>query len=74
MNRIELEYELNDSGGFKGLALGADKRRLGAQGDFNIELDFSSLIDGQNKVTIRAENELTEDTATDRCVFYLSCR
>ncbi|MEM7330567.1 MAG: hypothetical protein AAF490_00655 [Chloroflexota bacterium] len=55
-NRIELEYKLNGSGGFKDLSIGGDKRRLGAVGDFNIELDIDDLIDGDNTIQIRATN------------------
>lgn len=62
VTRIEIKYKLNGVGGFKGLAVGGDKRRLGAPGDFNIELDYTDLNDGLNTVLVRATNTETSQS------------
>lgn len=63
-NKIDLEYRLNGVGGFKDISIddGSDKRRLGAKGDFNIELDIDDLLDGLNTVEVRATNTDTNQS------------
>lgn len=68
-NNIDISYRLNGQGGFSSLNVGPDKRRLAAVGDFNIELDRHTLIDGTNSVEIRAENSNTGQTTNKTVQF-----
>ncbi|HRW09127.1 MAG TPA: hypothetical protein P5121_28675 [Caldilineaceae bacterium] len=45
------------------LSLGADKRRLAQDGDFNVELDTNALQDGVNTVVVTATNTSNEKSA-----------
>lgn len=67
--KTALSYRLNNTGGFKPLSIGPDNRRLGAAGDFNIELDINDLIDGVNVVRIRAEHTDSGDTTMTDVTF-----
>lgn len=51
-----LVYSLN-GGPAKPLTIGADPRRLSQTGDFNIELDYTTLNNGINTVLIMATNK-----------------
>lgn len=61
-----LTYSLN-GGPHKLLNVGPDKRRLAEAGDFNIQLDYTDLLPGDNVVVIRATDSsdvVTESTVT----------
>ncbi len=53
----ELHYSLN-GGTFKTLSRGPDTRRLVAKGDFNVDLPYTSLTNGLNRVVIRARDSV----------------
>ena len=61
-----LTYSLNGSQQ-KNLSLGPDTRRLLSQGDFNVELFDSELLNGANQVVINATDTMSE-TATSTVV------
>jgi uncharacterized repeat protein (TIGR02543 family) len=48
-----LRYSLN-SGTWRTLSMGPDSRRLASPGDFNVELDYSAVLQGTNDVRISA--------------------
>lgn len=63
-----LTYTLN-GGPEKALSMGPDYLRLAEEGDFNIEIDYSTLNDGNNTVVIKAvdseTNEVTENVTVN---------
>lgn len=62
----ELHFTLN-GGEARPLSVGADKRRLAALGDFNVDLDVNALRVGDNQVVIRAvaqSGETVSETVT----------
>jgi regulation of enolase protein 1 (concanavalin A-like superfamily) len=54
-----LVYALN-GGPAQALAIGPDNQRLASAGDFNIELDTRTLLNGANQVVITATNTLDQ--------------
>lgn len=54
---MALHYGLN-GGAFKPLSTGPDTRRLVGKGDFNIDIPFSTLLQGANQVVIRARDSM----------------
>ncbi|HIH32315.1 TPA: DUF1349 domain-containing protein, partial [Candidatus Woesearchaeota archaeon] len=58
---ISLKYKLNGNP-LKDLSIGPDLRRLGAEGDFNIDLNISELNNGLNTIIIYATNGNNETT------------
>jgi hypothetical protein len=65
-------YKLNGDGPVV-LSVGADYRRLVANGDFNIDLDVEDLLDGQNQVIITAVNSnLPPNTQIDTVIVHYS--
>ena len=56
-----LTYTLN-GGSQQPLSIGPDTRRLAFDGDFNIEIDWASLIDGVNDIAITATDNLNNTT------------
>jgi hypothetical protein len=53
-------FSLN-SGAERPLSLGPDRRRLVGLGDFNVELDFDELLDGDNDLRISARSQGGEE-------------
>ncbi len=60
-----LSYTLN-GGPSQALNMGPDQRRLLEPGDFNVEIDYVTLLDGDNTVVITAVDTLAN--ATDKTV------
>ena len=66
---ISLAYQLNN-GQKKALSWGSDLHRLAAQGDFNIDIDTSALINGRNQVIIFAEDSVGLQARREVTVYY----
>lgn len=64
-----LTYTLN-GGPSKTLSLGPDTRRLLKPGDYNIDIETDSLIDGANTIVITAVNSLNETSTATVTVNY----
>ncbi|MEM7129168.1 MAG: hypothetical protein AAF702_22745 [Chloroflexota bacterium] len=64
-----LEYSLN-GGPLSSTTIGPDKRRLALKGDFNIELDHTSLNDGPNQLLITAQESSGASTSVTVTVNY----
>lgn len=60
----EVAYSLN-GGAAVPLLLGPDRRRLARRGDFNIELDAASLLDGENRLRITARGRRGGQSAAE---------
>ncbi len=63
-----LTYSLND-GPEQGLSLGADRRRLFGQGDFNIELDYRLVAAAPSSNTVRITADDGQTIVTQDVVF-----
>ena len=64
---------MND--GSKGfLSIGKDEHRLASAGDFNIEIDYTELLDGINTVTVIAVDSLQNRATKEVKVHYTSGR
>ncbi len=68
---MSLEYRLN-GGSPVTLSMGPDSRRLLKTGDFNIDINTSSLINGNNSVLITATNNLSQISTSTVTVNYMA--
>ncbi|MDY6987570.1 MAG: fibronectin type III domain-containing protein, partial [Thermodesulfobacteriota bacterium] len=60
-----LTYTLN-GGPESSLSIGPDGRRLEYAGDFNVEIDYADLVDGENTVVITAKDtDVPENVTTE---------
>ena len=66
-----LTYALN-GGTDSTLSTGPDSRRLADEGDFNVEIDHTDLVDGPNSVVIKATDNLGFTTTETVTVNYTS--
>lgn len=62
LNDIDLSYRVNGSGSYIPLTIGETTRRLASDGDFLIEIDYTTLNNGTNTVDIQAINTATTET------------
>ena len=69
----KLEYSLNGSE-FNPLSLGSDGRRLGREGDFNVEIYRHRLNDGKNELLIRGEDVAGNSTIKTVSIKYTDNR
>lgn len=61
-----LSYSLNNTA-YRNLNIGPDTRRLAAKGDFNIDIQYTTLANGSNQVVIKAVDSINTtlyDTVT----------
>ncbi len=68
-----LEYSLNGQD-FKPLSTGPDGRRLARKGDFNLELYRHKLLEGRNRLFIRAVDSLGNTSEKEIKISYTSDR
>ncbi len=64
-----LSYSLN-GGGENPLSIGPNNNRLNEKGDFNIEIDFADLNNGNNTVSIKSVDKTGAATTQDVSVNY----
>ena len=64
-----LDYTLN-GGSSMPLNIGPDNRRLQNQGDFNIDINLSELLDGTNAVEVTAVDNLDNSTVKSVSLIY----
>ncbi len=63
-----LTYRLNGASA-QPASIGSDNRRLAQKGDFNLELDYQTLINGTNTVVIVADKTTTGEIVTKTLTF-----
>jgi hypothetical protein len=66
-----LTYSLN-GGAELPLSVGSDSRRLASEGDFNVEIAYTELVSGSNRVVITATDELNNTAVETVTVEYAS--